>query len=73
MQLSDAGLERLAALTEGFSFAYLKELVLSAMMRWIHEAGEMEPVMAGQVDALREQMQSARDEPPTGLDEPVEE
>jgi hypothetical protein len=51
----------LAEQTEGFSFAYLKELFLSSMMRWINRPGQetMEQIMAGQVEVLREQMASA--------------
>ena len=42
------------------SFAYLKELFLSSMMRWIvtPQPGMMGTLMAGQVDVLREQMLS---------------
>ena len=52
---------QLAGQTEGFSFAYLKELFLSSMMRWINQPGQetMEQIMIGQVDVLREQMVSA--------------
>jgi hypothetical protein len=39
LQLSDAGLERTAEQTEGFSFAYLKELFVSAVTGWINETG----------------------------------
>jgi DNA polymerase III delta prime subunit len=59
--LSTEGEAQIADMTEGFSFAYLKELFLSAMMRWITtpEPAAMEVVMASQVDVLREQMVSA--------------
>src|SRR5205814_921195 len=35
LQLSDEDAGSVAAQTEGFSFAYLKELVLSSMMSWM--------------------------------------
>ena len=42
----------------GFSFAYLKELFLSSMMRWIShpEKGSMAAVITEQCGVLREQM-----------------
>ncbi len=66
LRLSDEGAARIAAATDGFSFAYLKELFLSAMMRWIADPqpGTMESVMVGQVETLREQMTSAMLVPP---------
>jgi len=65
LQLTAEGIARLGEVTEGFSFAYLKELFLSSMMHWI--AGEqkesvswtMQQVMESQVGVLREQMVSA--------------
>lgn len=61
LQLSEEGIGKLSELTEGFSFAYLKELFLSSMMRWIASPrpGAMEEVMSGQVAVLREQMASS--------------
>jgi len=61
LHLSDAATAQLAEMTAGFSFAYLKELFLSSMMRWIAtpQAGAMGQLMADQVDILREQMVSA--------------
>ncbi len=61
LRLSDDGTTKISEITEGFSFAYLKELFLSSMMRWIanREQGTMEQVMIGQVATLREQMVSA--------------
>lgn len=61
LRLSDEEAVKISELTEGFSFAYLKELFLSSMMRWIAkpEQGTMEQVMTGQVNVLREQMISA--------------
>ncbi|BCX09117.1 MAG: hypothetical protein KatS3mg066_2976 [Fischerella sp.] len=61
MCLSDASITQIAEITEGVSFAYLKELFLSAMMQWITEMkiGSMEQSVVSQVAALREQMESA--------------
>jgi len=57
-RLSEAGLFRVAELTEGFSFAYLKELCLSSMLAWVTTpvAGAMDGVIAGQAATLHEQM-----------------
>jgi SpoVK/Ycf46/Vps4 family AAA+-type ATPase len=62
VRLSDGGLARAAELTEGFSFAYLKELVMSAVMAWVRapRAGAMDAVMAQQVALLREQIKLPR-------------
>lgn len=61
LRLTDEGIETISAQTEDFSFAYLKELFLSSMMRWISgpQQGAMEEVMTEQVNVLREQMVSA--------------
>lgn len=61
---SDAGIEVAVSLTEGFSFAYIKELFLSAMMRWIAAPGisQIDEILKEQIGALREQMASARPE-----------
>jgi hypothetical protein len=67
LRLSDAGLEQAVEATDGFTFAYLKELFLSSMMRWINapQPGTMDAVVVAQSAALREQMRSVGgDEPP---------
>ncbi len=58
LRLSEVEMAKLTVLTEGFSFAYLKELFVSSKMRWIAhpEHGTMGEVMSIQVDKLREQM-----------------
>ena len=58
MRLSDATTARLAGETDGFSFAYLKELFLSAMMGWLEESrpGAMDGVIDAQAALLRAQM-----------------
>lgn len=57
---TDAGLEAVVGQTEGFSFAYIKELFLSAMMRWIERPGglSMDAVLLEQAESLRGQMAS---------------
>ena len=61
LRLTEDGATKLATATEGFSFAYLKELFLSSMMRWINtpQQGDMEQAMLEQESLLREQMVSA--------------
>jgi hypothetical protein len=61
LRLSQEGITQVANGTDGFSFAYLKELFLAATMRWIRspEPGTMDQVMSEQVQVLREQMGSA--------------
>jgi AAA+ superfamily predicted ATPase len=60
LRLSEDGVTKLVSTTEGFSFAYLKELFLSSMMCWISnpEQGHMEQVLLGQEKILRHQMVS---------------
>jgi AAA+ superfamily predicted ATPase len=60
LRLSKKGLLGLVEATDGFSFAYLKELFLSAMMQWMSNAGanSMEDVAQSQVILLRGQMSS---------------
>jgi hypothetical protein len=49
----------LVELTEGFSFAYLKELGLSSVLRWMkHRGGGLFPVLESQLEVLRAQMRS---------------
>ncbi len=62
MQLSVIAVSRTAEQTEGFSFAYLKELFLSATMGWLARSATgvgMDTVMGEQVTLLRQQMFSA--------------
>lgn len=58
LKLSDKAVLRAAESTEGFSFAYLKELFLSSMMQWMTEGGavKMDRVIADRAKLLREQM-----------------
>ena len=51
--------QSVAAVTEGFSFAYLKELVISAVMKWMHETSvRFEDVIMDQARILQHQMTS---------------
>jgi len=61
MRLSEQTIVTLAEATHDFSFAYLKELFLSSMMRWMAtpERG-MDTVMLEQVALLKTQMTSAQ-------------
>jgi len=60
MRLSEAALTDAVSRTNGYSFAYLKELWLSSMMRWISapQKEDMDAVFTGQIDILRAQMQA---------------
>ncbi len=58
MRMSEAEIGRVGELTENFSFAYLKELFVSALLDWVNwrEAATLGEVMALQTDLLRQQM-----------------
>jgi AAA+ superfamily predicted ATPase len=58
MRLTVEELKAVAEATDGFSFAYLKELILSSIMRWMtaQATGSMPAVMSEQVGNLRQQM-----------------
>ncbi|MDB4998544.1 MAG: ATPase, central domain protein [Myxococcaceae bacterium] len=60
MRVADAELATLAADSDGFSFAYLKELFLSSMIRWMKEQkpGSMPEILRTQLVTLREQMRA---------------
>ncbi|KYC35937.1 ATPase [Scytonema hofmannii PCC 7110] len=64
MRLSETVITQIAEMTDGFSFAYLKELVLSSMMHWMGamETGGMDKSMILQVAVLRKQMSSNNSE-----------
>jgi ATP-dependent 26S proteasome regulatory subunit len=58
LRLSEQSVRQIVEVTDGFSFAYLKELFLSSMMQWIAErgGGRMDAVMLNRAKVLREQM-----------------
>lgn len=61
LQLTADGLARVAHLTDGFSFAYLKELVMSSITAWmsVSNSGGMDTIMVDHVALLRAQMSTA--------------
>ena len=63
MRLSDEAFAPLVEQTEGFSFAYLKELFVSSMMRWISAPlrASMNETIREQAAILRELMHSMND------------
>lgn len=63
MRLSAEAFAPLVEQTEGFSFAYLKELFVSSMMRWISapQRASMDDTIREQAGILREQMHSMND------------
>jgi hypothetical protein len=60
LRLTAAGIDAVAQATNTFSFAYLKELCLSAVMAWMNEGGKapMDEVAAAQTKLLAAQMRS---------------
>ncbi len=69
MRISDGEEQGLANATDGFSFAYLKELFVSSMVRWMThcEAGSMPRILDEQLATLREHMSSDVQPPPPPL------
>jgi hypothetical protein len=61
LRLEDAQLEAVATAAEGFSYAYVKELFFSSMMKWISSGrgGAMKEIMLDQVRVLAAQMATA--------------
>lgn len=61
LRLEDAQLEAVAGAAEGFSYAYIKELFFSSMMKWISSGrgGAMKEIMLDQVRVLSAQMATA--------------
>lgn len=58
--LDEATIEQVAETTGGFSYAYLKELVLASLVGWVSEGRgrPLRAVMLAQVEALRSEMAS---------------
>jgi SpoVK/Ycf46/Vps4 family AAA+-type ATPase len=58
MRVSERGASAVVKKTEGFSFAYLKELFVTAMVQWVTSGGfqSMDGVLLSQSEALRKQM-----------------
>ena len=62
LRVSEVGAWRVVRETEGFSFAYLKELFVAAMVQWISSGGNgsMDDVIIAQTELLRSQMKSKK-------------
>jgi len=75
LRLTADGIGQVVDLTDGFSYAYLKELFLSSMMRWIASpaADAMDTIMFAQASLLREQMASVTLAPAEDEEETTEE
>lgn len=60
MRLSPQAVTQIATMTDGFSFAYLKELFLSSMIHWMGNMSTngIAEIMVTQIAILREQMES---------------
>ncbi len=58
LQLSEKGATRIVSATDGFSFAYLKELFVASMVKWMSDgrSTSMDDVLLAQTDLLRDQM-----------------
>ena len=58
LRLDDLGRAKLAAQTDGFSFAYIQEVFASSMMRWMatQDPRGLLPVALAQLEELRAQM-----------------
>ena len=61
LRLSTQGIEHLVGRTDGFTFAYLKELLLSSSLVWVDDArpGVMDEISAKVARTLRKEMESA--------------
>jgi ATP-dependent 26S proteasome regulatory subunit len=58
LQVSKKGAAEVVSATEGFSFAYLKELFVASMVQWMSEGRRtsMDDILLAQTDLLRGQM-----------------
>ena len=71
LKLPEEKLDTLVRETDSFSFAYLKELCLSAVLRWMKQRPPegLYPLLTSQLDVLRAHMRSeiegAKASPPT--------
>jgi AAA+ superfamily predicted ATPase len=66
LTLNDDEAQQIAEQTDGFSFAYIKELFLSAMMRWAssHQSERFGAIALEQIEALRAQMSTVSADAP---------
>jgi AAA+ superfamily predicted ATPase len=58
LQVSEKGATQVVSASDGFSFAYLKELFVASMVKWMAEGSRkpMDEVLLAQTHLLREQM-----------------
>jgi hypothetical protein len=58
LQVSERGATQVVKDTEGFSFAYLKELFVASMVQWMSEgrSRSMDDILLAQTELLRGQM-----------------
>jgi AAA+ superfamily predicted ATPase len=58
LRVSGSGARQVVQRTEGFSFAYLKELFVASMAHWMSSGGNgsMDDVILAQTDLLRKEM-----------------
>ena len=65
LRLSESGMAEVVAATAGFSFAYIQEVFVSSMMRWMATRNSVGilPVALEQIELLRAQMQRAAPPP----------
>jgi ATP-dependent 26S proteasome regulatory subunit len=72
LALDDTAIISISEKSDGFSFAYLRELFLSASMRWISDGRvtKFGSVMEQQVDSLRAQMAAQPEDEVTGAPPP---
>ncbi len=58
MRITERGASAVVKKTEGFSFAYLKELFVTAMVEWVTSGGfqSMDGILLSQSETLRKQM-----------------
>ncbi|HEX5965201.1 MAG TPA: hypothetical protein VFY51_04690, partial [Pyrinomonadaceae bacterium] len=58
LQVSENGATQVVEATEGFSFAYLKELFVASMVQWMSDgrSKSMDDIMLAQATLLRGQM-----------------
>ena len=63
MRITEGGAAAVVSGTEGFSFAYLKELVVASMVQWLScgATGAMDDVMLAQAELLRSQMNTKKE------------
>jgi AAA+ superfamily predicted ATPase len=61
VKISDMIAHEIVEGTEGFSFAYLQELFVSALMRFVAEGQALDTHLIACLHALREQMKTGRD------------